>query len=95
MVLYPIAPLIHDSHVKEAFSRLCSGKYNFVVPIGTAPLRDAGAFYVGGAEAFRRSAPLYINACFMCLPEERVCDVNTEEDWQELERKYFSLKATP
>ena len=92
-VLYPVAPLVtvHDLHM--AYVSMAVGIKPFCFAVGTNPLRDAGAFYVGRADAFRHRIPLEKNAEFVFLPDERVCDVNTPEDWDELERKFAALRG--
>ena len=92
-VLYPVAPLMTAYDLHMAYVAMAVGTKPFAFGVGTNPLRDAGAFYVGRADAFRHRIPLEQNAEFIFLPEERVCDVNTQEDWDDLERKFFALRG--
>jgi len=79
-VVYPCAPLLLAEDLTLASKR--SG--GFVVAVGAHPLRDAGCMYVGDCGAFLDGDPLYDQYTVLhVLPEERVCDINTEEDWKE------------
>ena len=51
---------------------------------------DAGQWYWGTYEAFRDGVPLD-QASLYKLPAERVCDINTPEDWARAEQLYKDL----
>ena len=91
-VIYPVAPLLNVGDLHMAYVSLAISTKPFAFAVGINPLRDAGAFYAGHADAFRRSVKLETNAEFIFLPDERVCDVNLPEDWEELERKFAALR---
>jgi len=89
VVLYPCAPMVESTDLILAFDL---SKKGFVVAVGSDPLRDAGAFYVGRCGAFRDGIPLYEDSTrIFVLPEERVCDINTEEDWTRCEQMYAAI----
>ena len=56
---------------------------------------DAGQFYWGRAEAFRRRLSLYSGqSAPIVLPRYRVQDIDTPEDWKQAELMYASLTTT-
>jgi len=91
-VLYPVAPLLTRGDLRDGLSYLTRYQGLFAFAVGTDPLRDAGAMYWGFADAFRAGKPLIGPRTIMVpLPESRVCDVNVEAEWLELERKFAAL----
>lgn len=53
---------------------------------------DAGQFYIVRTEAFLRQRRLFLRQMLKYeLPETRVQDIDTEEDWKMAEQKYRSL----
>ncbi len=91
-VLYPVAPLLTIGDLRDGLSYLMRYQGVFAFAVGADPLRDAGAMYWGFADAFRYDKPLISPSSIMLpLPENRVCDVNTADDWDELERKFAAL----
>ena len=86
-VLYPTAPLLLPSDLHSGFEAL-KGR-QFSMSVGDSPLRDAGAFYFGQKKAFCDSLPLIApHTAMVALPENRVCDINTMEDWARAEQLY-------
>ncbi|HEY7247753.1 MAG TPA: pseudaminic acid cytidylyltransferase [Xanthobacteraceae bacterium] len=54
---------------------------------------DAGAFYWGHADAFRKGLPLFADhSAALVLPRHRVQDIDTLEDWEHAERLYAALQ---
>lgn len=53
--------------------------------------KDAGQWYWGRSTAFQDGVPLEGNSKFLLLPDNRVCDINTEEDFQRAEAMYAAL----
>lgn len=97
-VIYPTAALLSSEDLQAGFTLLTrrrgSWHPHFVMAVGTDPLRDAGAMYWGYAQAFRDGKALLNGRTLMyALPEERVVDVNTAEDFAELERKFEAMRA--
>lgn len=57
-------------------------------------LQDAGQFYWGRSEAWRRGEVLYSPASLpVILPRHLVQDIDTAEDWKRAEYLYAALKA--
>lgn len=89
-VIYATAPLATVDDLKAAKS--AHGGRDFAMTVGTEPLCDAGAIYWGKAESFVQGVPLLApNTALVPLPPERVCDINTEEDFEEAKKKYAAL----
>lgn len=83
--IYPTAPLMETADLHKGFALLRNneGLHDFAMSVGTEPLRDAGQWYWGTAQAFRDNRPLISPRTVMVpIPESRVCDINTPEDWQ-------------
>ena len=89
--LYPTAPLLCPADLDSALCMLGTFNVWHVVAIGAEPLRDAGAFYWSRAKAV---TPYWeVSTLGYVLPENRVCDINTPEDWARAERMYAELHA--
>jgi N-acylneuraminate cytidylyltransferase len=55
---------------------------------------DAGQFYWGQADAFRRDLPLFaLHSAPIIVPRFRAIDIDTVEDWDEAELMYAALAA--
>lgn len=93
--IYPTAPLMEPDDLQKGFALLRNneGLHDFAMAVGTEPLRDAGCFYWGTAVAFKENRPLISpRTVLVPIPEERVCDINTEEDWNEAHRKWTIMQ---
>lgn len=72
---------------------LTLGHLRFSMAVGTEPLCDAGMFYWGEASMFIMRRPLIDPSTVMVpIPPERVCDINTMDDWHKAERMYSNLR---
>jgi len=92
--LYATTPLLLSEDIHRGLKLLKRNPYaNYAFSAGTEPLHDAGGFYWGRTEAFLENKFLFGERSIMVpLPSERVCDINTIEDWEEAERKYLELQ---
>jgi hypothetical protein len=54
--------------------------HSFVMSVSQSGI-DAGCFYMGWAEAFGVVPLGDFRTAGLNLPSERVCDINTPEDW--------------
>jgi len=92
--IYPTAPLLSQFSLMRAFLHVQKPKVDYAFGVGTLPLRDAGQFYFGKSSAFVNKVPLIHESTVMIpLPENRVCDINTMEDWIKAEEMFKSLEA--
>ena len=101
--IYPTAPLMTVDDLRGGFVALTgTPPFDFVFPVGNyysrPQVRDAGQWYWGTARAFLERRPLTIagdNCTTWALPVQRVCDINTEQDWLAAERAYERLFMGP
>lgn len=89
--IYATAPLMEAADLILGHAIMGQGQ-DYAYSCGTKPVRDAGQWYWGRATAFLNGIPLEGNSVRFVLPESRVCDINTEEDWQRAERLYQELQ---
>lgn len=90
--IYPTAPMVSVDDLKRGYSALYYRATAYAFSVGTEPLRDAGQFYWGYVESFTSGIKLISEDSTMVpIDECRVCDINTEEDWQRAERMYAKL----
>lgn len=90
--IYATAPLMRVRDLKWGSCEMARGVANFAFSVGTDPLRDAGQFYWGRTEAFLAGCPLIDPKTAMIpIPEDRVCDINTIEDFSRAEAMYNAL----
>lgn len=92
--IYATAPLMSVADLVTGWATL--GAYRadegFAMSVGTKPLRDAAQFYWGYSSAFLKAIPLIDHRTRMVpVDENRVCDINTEFDWQRCENLYARL----
>lgn len=91
-VLYATAPLLYASDLQDGFAALKNDR-QFSMSVGGSPLCDAGAYYFGRKKAFCDSLPLIApHTAMVPLPAERVCDINTLEDFERAEQFYTALR---
>ena len=90
--LYPCTPLFNASLMYTMWHQHVCSKRGHTVAVGAAPLRDAGACYWHTWKALMSSAPLIGEETGLyVLPEERVCDINTPQDWARAEQLYEEI----
>ena len=91
--LYATAPLMKSFDISDGLKVLVEDeKANYAFSVGTEPLQDAGQFYWGRRTAFETGLSLIGPRSRMIpIESERVCDINTEDDWLRAERMYADL----
>jgi CMP-N-acetylneuraminic acid synthetase len=90
--LYPTTPLLKPEHLHHGMLEAKKSGVHFAMGAGAHPLRDAGAFYWGRAKHFALGFPLLsIHTRLIILPEQNVCDINTQADWDEALGKYREI----
>jgi pseudaminic acid cytidylyltransferase len=87
--IYATAPLMTSMDLIEGYLRLRAPRVPYVYTVG-ANWQDAGQWYWGETQAFISGVPLD-QAAFYRLPASRVCDINTEKDWQRAEKLYEEM----
>lgn len=88
--IYATAPLMLVEDLVTGYERLRRHHVPYVYPVGEGRV-DAGQWYFGRTEAFLASVPLDA-AMLYALPMDRVCDINTPEDWAMAEIMYAELQ---
>jgi len=92
--IYPTAPLMSIADLREGLEaiRPGAGGFAYAFSVNIDPLHDAGQFYWGHAKAFMAGAPLVSYYSRMVpVAADRVCDINTPEDWARAEAMYLQL----
>ena len=91
--IYATAPLMTADDLRAGLDMLQHGTMDFVYAVGGAPPIDAGMLYWGRVNAFLRNVPLVSpHARQLVIPDDRVCDINTEEDFIRAEKMYAAIK---
>ena len=91
--IYATCPMMTPGDLIRGWTRLNVPRTVYAMSVGTDPLADAGMFYWGWTNAFVENVPLIsINTGIVPIPGERVCDINTPEDWARAEQMYQRWK---
>jgi pseudaminic acid cytidylyltransferase len=97
--VFPIAA--YPSAIQRALRQLPDGKiepfYSQYATIRTQDLEpayyDAGQFYWGRAQTWLEGKVLHQHAVGMIIPDWRVVDIDTHEDWQRAELMYAAFNG--
>lgn len=91
--IYPTAPMLLPDDLVTGRQVLLASRARYAFSIGTHPkLHDAGMFYWGYPDCFEDGLPIFdVHTQMVPIPANRVCDINTEDDWQRAERMYAEL----
>lgn len=97
--LYATAPLLLPQDLRRGYDAMLDARDSagtkmegvFAMGVGAEPLRDAGQFYFGLMKDFGNEPLISERTRLIVLPEHRICDINTEDDWQRAERMYEEL----
>lgn len=88
--VYATAPLMTANDLRHGFEMLrAQPDRPFAYPVDLEG-NDAGQWYWGRVADFLARTPLH-RSVRVLTPEARVCDINTESDWQRAERMYEAL----
>lgn len=90
--LYPCSPLLNPADLLLGHD-LLTPAHTYTMSVGTDPLCDAGNFYWGWAGSFMADVPLIgPDTVMVPIDKDRVCDINTPEDWLRAETLFDNLK---
>lgn len=93
-VIYPCTPLLQPEDLRNGWDQLLRQHARYAFSVQKSPLADAGAYYWGWRGAFLAGLPLIdVYTVMVPLPSERVCDINTPEDWARAEAMYKALRC--
>ncbi len=96
--IYPCAPLMTASELGVGLKAVRQEDAHYAFAAGENPLRDAGQWYWSKAWPLLARTPMTLagaDSYKIVIPDERVCDINTEEDWaraEELYRQFHQIK---
>ena len=93
--IYATAPLMTALDIQRGFCTLIEMKAHYAISIYGAddqPITDAAQFIWATRRALINNEPLAgSRTALVPIAPNRVCDINTEEDWQRAERMYLEL----
>jgi pseudaminic acid cytidylyltransferase len=91
-IIYATAPMLCAGDLLRGWEVMDDQAVEYAMSVGTDPLRDAAQFYWCKWNALKSGIPLISEYTAMIpIDEHRVCDINTEDDWQRAERMYRFL----
>jgi N-acylneuraminate cytidylyltransferase len=92
--IYATSPMLRVEDLHCAFCQLADRGAHYAFAVGTEPLHDAGMFYFGKVSSFLKGESLYgPDSIIVPIPSNRVCDINTLEDWGRAERMFAELNG--
>lgn len=92
--IYPTAPLMLEEDLLTGCRLVEYCAHHYAMSVGDAPLADAGQWYWGWVTSFTSDFPLLSPKTAMVpIPADRVCDINTFDDWSRAEELYKNLKG--
>jgi pseudaminic acid cytidylyltransferase len=91
-VIYATCPLMLPEDLKRGWDALVRNGVRYAFSVNAEPLFDAGQFYWGDVDAFKEDLPLVgAHTQMVVIDPNRVCDINTEDDWRSAECRYIEL----
>lgn len=90
--IYATAPLMTFIDLRVGFSKLELGPTHYIYSVDGLG-QDAGQWYWGRTQSFIDGVLLATGGLGHVLPDERVCDINTLDDWIRAERMYAALHS--
>lgn len=92
--IYPTAPMLTIGDMLLGLSTYTFDREaSFVFTVGDQPLQDAGMMYIGAAGDFMYHTPLISEfSRLLVIPANRVCDINTMDDWNRALKMYEDLQ---
>ena len=98
--IYATAPLMCARDLRRGYEVLHDDMNigTFVFSVGASPLRDAGQFYFASKHSWACGCQHEVShqiiseaSRLIVVPEHRVCDINTPEDWARAEQLYKNM----
>lgn len=90
--IYATCPMLQINDLRYGLETMKKRGGVFAFSVGREPLRDAGMFYWGEVGAFLSRHPLFGPETVMIpIPSERVCDINTEDDFVRAEKMFEKM----
>lgn len=91
--IYATSPLMSVSDLKYGYINLLKLDADHAISIGYPPLQDAAQFYWSTVDALYRNIE-YFDTSTVLIPvkPERICDINTPEDFSMAEKMFTALQ---
>jgi len=90
--IYATAPMMSTEDIATGYMYLSTLQVAHAISIGYPPLRDAAQFYWSRVEALRDNIEYFGPAtALVTVKPERICDINTMDDWRTAEKMYKKL----
>ncbi len=95
--IYATAPMLVEDDLRRGHTLLnIAGLFDYAMGVGAEPLRDAGAFYWSRMTQLLEGWPLIgVRTGMIVIPEDRVMDINTYDDWCKAEKMYADAFMVP
>ncbi len=91
-VIYATCPLMLPEDLRRGWDALVRNGVRYAFSVSAEPLFDAGQFYWGDVDAFKDDLPLVgTHTQLVDIDPNRVCDINTPDDWSRAEAIYIEL----
>lgn len=91
-VIYATSPLLSPHDLRRGFKLLKSNRSKDYAYSVDNKGDDAGNFYFGKTQSFISGIPLDGHSVHVPITEDRVCDINTMDDWQKAEQMFKKLR---
>ena len=93
--IYATAPLMSAKDLIAGFDVITKQDCAHVISVGYPPLRDAGQWYWSRVFALALGVDYFdLTTIPIRIPNDRVCDINTLDDWQLAEEMYSKQQVT-
>lgn len=93
--IYPTAPMITTEDLQWGRYYLTNPGAMYAMSVNAEPLHDAGQWYWGYTWAFTDREPLIApHTAMVPIDKDRVCDINTEQDWLRAELMYAAWQKS-
>ena len=90
--IYATAPLLRSRDLMTGYKLMEKCDCHFALGVQASPLQDAGQFYWSWVPGLLRGDPLIgLKTGLVPIPENRICDINTPDDWARAEKLYLQL----
>lgn len=93
--VYATVPLLDPEDIVRGYRLLRRYRAPYAISVNSSrdrPIQDAAQFIWGRTSRFISGASLFTASVLVGIEPQRVCDINTEEDWLEAERRYEELR---
>jgi pseudaminic acid cytidylyltransferase len=91
--IYATAPLMDIFDLRRGYYAVQVQGVSHAISIGYPPLRDAAQFYWSRTSSLLAGIEYFdFRTTLIDIKAERICDINTEDDWLRAEKMYAALQ---